>query len=153
MLNRDELILSCQNCVKNLVKKYNNHHEDEDLQSVGMIAVVECVDRCLNENMTDEKQIQARCNTWAKNRILNEVYQEKLKFVDEDFILETVEAPEDIKYLILSVASELTPRQLDVFNLLLDGKSNEEIADELHITAPTLYEHIRNIKKIIKLKP
>ena len=70
-MNREELILSCQNCVKNLVKKYNNYRADEDLQSIGMIAVIECVDRCLEEEMTDINQIQSRCNIWAKNRILN----------------------------------------------------------------------------------
>ena len=33
-MNRDELILSCENCVKRLVRKYNNGCDDEDLQKV-----------------------------------------------------------------------------------------------------------------------
>lgn len=149
-MNRDELILSCENCVKNLVRKYNNGCNDEDLQSTGMIAVVECVDRCLSENMTDIDNIQARCNVWAKNRILDEIYKEKLKYADDDFILDDIEAPEDLEYLVLEIRHILTPRQLQIFDLLLAGKDYVEICEQLQITEPTLYEHIRNIKKIIK---
>ena len=32
-MNREELILSCQNCVKNLVKKYNITREEQDAYS------------------------------------------------------------------------------------------------------------------------
>ena len=149
-MNRDELILSCENCVKILVRKYNNGCNDEDLQSVGMIAVVECVDRCLEDKMTDINQIQARCNIWAKNRILNEIYTEKIKYADDEFILDEIESPEEIEHLILSVRQDLTPKQLEVFDLLLRGKSQEEIQDLLNISEPTFYTHTQNIKKVIK---
>lgn len=151
-MNRDELILSCENCVKRLVRKYNNGCDDEDLQSTGMIAVVECVDRCIEDKMIDVEQIQARCNVWAKNRILNEIYTEKLKYSDEENVLDLVEAPEEIEPLILSVRQQLTPKQLEVFDLLLSGKSQEEIQDLLNISEPTYYTHTQNIKKIIKSK-
>lgn len=129
MMTRDELILSCDECVENLVRKYNNHELDEDLKSCGMIAVVECVDRCLQEKMIDESQIQARCNVWAKNRILNEIYKEKLKYDDDEFAIEYLEAPDDIALdaLILSVKQDLTPKQKRYFELLLAGKSQKEI--------------------------
>ena len=149
-MNRDELILSCENCVKNLVRKYNNGCNDEDLQSTAMIAVVECVDRCLSENMTDVNQIQARCNVWAKNRILDEIYTEKIKYADDDFILDDIPAPEDMSKLIMAVRHELTDRQLEVFDLLLKGKSPEEIQDELNISDMMFYKHCRNIRKKIK---
>ena len=150
-MDRNDLILSCENCVKRLVRKYNNGCDDEDLQSTGMIAVVECVDRCLSDKMTDLDSIQSRCNIWAKNRILNEIYKEKLKYSDEENILDCVEAPEEIEPLILSVRQQLTPKQLEVFDLLLSGKSQEEIQDLLNISEPTYYTHTQNIKKIIKL--
>ena len=149
-MNRDELILSCENCVKNLVRKYNNGCNDEDLQSTGMIAVIECVDRCLVENMTDVNQIQARCNVWAKNKILNKIYEEKLKYVDDDFILDELESPEDMSRLILSVRQELTPRQLQIFDMLLEGKSKDEIVDELHILERVYWHHCQKIREKIK---
>ena len=149
-LNRDELILSCENCVKNLVRKYNNGCNDEDLQSTGMIAVVECVDRCLSENMTNVDNIQARCNVWAKNRILNEIYKEKIKYSDDENVLDIIEAPESLDPLILSVRLTLTPRQLEIFDLLLLGKTEEEIQDILSISERTYYYECEKIKEKIK---
>lgn len=149
-MNRDELILSCQNCVKNLVKKYNNYRPDEDLQSIGMIAVVECVDRCLEEEMTDVNQIQSRCNIWAKNRILNDIYKEKVKCADDEFVFEEIEAPEDDELLKFAVKQTLTPRQLEVFELLENGYSKEEICEKLNITDLMYWKHCRNIREKIK---
>lgn len=149
-MNRDELILSCENCVKRLVRKYNNGCDDEDLQSTGMIAVVECVDRCLSDKMTDLDAIQSRCNIWAKNRILNEIYKEKLKYSDEENILDCVEAPEEIEPLILAVRQQLTPKQLEVFDLLLAGKTREEIMEELNIQECMYFRHCKKIKEKIK---
>lgn len=149
-MNREELILSCQNCVKNLVKKYNNYRADEDLQSIGMIAVIECVDRCLEEEMTDINQIQSRCNIWAKNRILNDIYKEKVKCADDEFIFEEIEAPEDDELLKFAVKQTLTPRQLEVFELLETGCSKEEICEKLNITDLMYWKHCRNIREKIK---
>lgn len=149
-MNRDELILSCQNCVKNLVKKYNNYRADEDLQSIGMIAVVECVDRCLEEEMTDVNQIQSRCNIWAKNRILNDIYKEKVKCADDEFIFEEIEAPEDDELFEFSVRQTLTPRQLEIFDLLKEGLTPEEICEKLNIGIKMFYKHSLAIKEKIK---
>lgn len=149
-MNRDELILSCENCVKRLVRKYNNGCDDEDLQSTGMIAVIECVDRCLNENVTDLDAIQSRCNVWAKNRILNKIYEEKLKYSDEENAVDFIEAPEEIEPLILSVRQQLTPKQLEVFDLLLAGKTREEIMEELNIQECMYFRHCKKIKEKIK---
>ena len=149
-MNRDELILSCENCVKRLVRKYNNGCDDEDLQSTGMIAVVECVDRCLSDKMTDLDVIQSRCNIWAKNRILNKIYEEKLKYSDEENIVDFIEAPEEIEPLILAVRQQLTPKQLEVFDLLLSGKTREEIMEELNIQECMYFRHCKKIKEKIK---
>lgn len=147
MMDREELILSCQKTVDNLVKKYNNHKSDEDLQSEGMIAVIECVDRCLDEGMVDVNQIQARCNVWARNRILTNIYKEKIKYADEEI---EMEAPEDITELLIYLEQVLTPRQKEVFDLLLQGCSYEEIMKKLNIKQSILYEHIKKIKEKIK---
>lgn len=149
-MNRDELILSCENCVKNLVRKYNNGCDSEDLKQTAMIAVIECVDRCLDEEMTDINQIQARCNVWAKNRILDEIYTEKIKYVEDNSILDDIEAPEDLSQLIMDVRHELTDRQLEVFDLLLKGEDPEEIQAKLNIGDMMFYKHCRNIREKIK---
>lgn len=146
-MNREELILSCQKIVDNLVRKYNNHKSDEDLQSEGMIAVVECVNRCLEEEMTDISQIQARCNVWARNRILTEIYKEKIKYANEEM---DMEAPEDVTELLIYLEQVLTPRQKEVFDLLLQGYSYEAIMEKLNIKQSILYEHIKKIKEKIK---
>ena len=39
----------------------------------------------------------------------------------------------------------LTPRELDVIQALITGRSNREIADELSITEPTVKHHVTNI--------
>lgn len=148
-MNRDELIVSCTDIVNNLVKKYNNHKIDEDLVSEGMIAIVECVDRCLKENMTDVKQIQARCNVWARNRILNEIYREKIKYIDNEEALEFHTAEEDLWEYIESVRQILTPRQLEIFDLLLEGKSKREIIEKLNISRASYFAHTSQIKEKI----
>lgn len=148
-MNRDELILSCKEIVNNLVKKYNNHKLDEDLQSIGMIAVIECVDRSLSENMTDVNQIQARCNVWARNKILTEIYKEKIKYTDDENALDLCEAPEDMSELIVSVKQSLTPKQLRIFELLLEGYSKDEIMKKVNITRSVYFKHVKKIKEKI----
>lgn len=149
-MTRDELIESCQTTVNNLVRKYNNHQSDEDLQSVGMIAVVECVDRCIDDGLTDIEQVQARCNRWARNVILNEIYKEKIKYVDDNSVLDVIESEEDLWETISVVKSMLTPRNNEVFDLLLQGCSQQEILKKLNMAKYTYFHHLATIKQKIK---
>lgn len=149
-MTRDELIESCQTTVNNLVRKYNNHQSDEDLQSVGMIAVVECVDRCIDDGLTDVEQVQARCNRWARNVILNEIYKEKIKYVDDNSVLDVIESEEDLWETISVVKSMLTPRNNEVFDLLLQGCSQQEILKKLNMAKYTYFHHLATIKQKIK---
>jgi PAS domain S-box-containing protein len=43
----------------------------------------------------------------------------------------------------------LTPRQHDVLRLLEHGRSNEQIAEELHVKVDTVREHIRHILRAL----
>lgn len=148
-MSREDLIMSSTETVQNLVKKYNDHAVDEDLVSVGMVAVVECVDRCLEEKMTDENQILARCNVWARNAILSEVYKAKIKFSNDEKDYENAELPEDITLIVHDVRNTLSARDRDVFDLLYAGFKKEEIMEKLHIEKSTFYNIIGRIKKII----
>ena len=51
-----------------------------------------------------------------------------------------------------SKLTELSPRQKEVFDLILKGKSNKEITAELHIELSTLKTHINQIYKILEIK-
>lgn len=149
-MTRDDIILSCIPIVDNLVRKYNNHHSDEDLQSIGMIAVVECVDRSLSDGLDDLNQIQARCNTWARNAILDDIYKEKIKYADDTSAIDYMETETDLYETIKNVESVLTPRQNEVFQLLVQGYSPKQIQDTLGIAKCTITEHIRHIKDKIR---
>lgn len=149
-MTRDDLILSCQDTVNNLVRKYNNHKSDEDLQAVGMTAVIECVDRCIDDGLTDENQVQARCNRWARNAILNEIYNEKIKYVYDDSIIESLETEEDLWETIATLKTMLSPRDIEVLDLLLQGCSINEGHKKLGIVRYTFIHHMMRIKKKLK---
>lgn len=149
-MNRDDLILDCQDIVKNLVRKYNNHRLDEDLISIGMIAVVECVDQSLAEGIENINQIKARCNIWVRNVILKQIYSEKIKYVDDDTAIDTAEAPEDLWETVACVKTTLGPRASEVFDLLLRGKSQSEIMTILGISKGTCENHLSHIRQKIK---
>ena len=149
-MNRDELILSFQDIVSNLVKKYNNHKPDEDLQQVGMIGIIKCVDRCIRDNITDKEQIKAWCITSARNEILMEIYKEKIKLGDEDIPIEDY-GEEDSTELMIYLEQVLTPKEREVFDLTLKGYSIDEISKKMKLTPIMCYKHLQKIKnKIIK---
>jgi DNA-binding NarL/FixJ family response regulator len=49
-------------------------------------------------------------------------------------------------------AIPLTPRQIDVLELIAQGKSNQEVGDELGLTAGTVKMHLSRIYKVLKAK-
>jgi PAS domain S-box-containing protein len=48
-----------------------------------------------------------------------------------------------------AAATELSPRQLDVLRLLVQAKSTEEIAAELHLAPETVRNHVRSLLKTL----
>jgi DNA-binding NarL/FixJ family response regulator len=46
----------------------------------------------------------------------------------------------------------LTPREYEVLCLLMQGKQNKAIADELHIQVSTVEEHLSNIYRKLGVK-
>jgi DNA-binding NarL/FixJ family response regulator len=45
----------------------------------------------------------------------------------------------------IATQEQLTNRELDVLRLIAGGASNKQIADQLHISMPTVATHVRNI--------
>jgi NarL family two-component system response regulator LiaR len=46
---------------------------------------------------------------------------------------------------VLFDIDDLSPREVDVLRLIAAGKSNQDIADTLHISLHTVATHVRNI--------
>lgn len=147
-MDRDEIILSMKPIVDNIVKKYTNKRKDEDLSSIGMIAVINCVDRCIKEQIEDYEIIKARCIVWSKNKILDTLRKKDYKFVYDNTLLDNV-SQANIHFSLIDIKSSLTPRQKEVFDLLLSGSSYTEIMTSLKISYPMYHKHITNIKKKI----
>ena len=49
-------------------------------------------------------------------------------------------------------AHHLTGRELEIIHMLLNGKSKNEIAEELYLSPHTVRNHLANIYKKIKVK-
>lgn len=55
-------------------------------------------------------------------------------------------------HLLFSINDEkLTPREREVFHLLLNGQSKRDIAERLHISVNTIKAHVRSIYDKLKL--
>jgi PAS domain S-box-containing protein len=51
-----------------------------------------------------------------------------------------------------SPMEDLSPRQLDVLRLLVQGKSTNQIAEDLHLAVETVRNHIRGLLKVLGAK-
>ena len=49
--------------------------------------------------------------------------------------------------------SDLTPRELEILQLILAGNTNKDIAGEMHISTKTVEFHLENIYKSLAYKP
>jgi DNA-binding NarL/FixJ family response regulator len=47
---------------------------------------------------------------------------------------------------------DLSPRQLDVLRLLVQGKSTNQIAEDLHLAVETVRNHIGGLLKVLGAK-
>jgi DNA-binding NarL/FixJ family response regulator len=50
-----------------------------------------------------------------------------------------------------SIAKGLTPRQLDVLSLIVEGKSNQEIAAALNLALATVKVHLAAIFRVLEV--
>lgn len=150
-MTRDELILSFEDVVDNLVRKYNDGELDEDLHSEGMIKVIKAVDKCLSEGVTERENMIGRVIVWASNAILDIKRKPKMGLID-DFDLG--EESYDIGYetLLIDVEMSLSETDKEIFNLLLEGTAYEDIQDMMGISKRTLYDRLNKIKKTILQK-
>ena len=67
-------------------------------------------------------------------------------------ILKEFSRPSGAASQVAEVIDELTPRETQILQLVAEGKSNKDIADELVISENTVKIHIRNILEKLHLK-
>ena len=149
-MSRDELILSFDSVINNLVKKYNNHKEDEDLKMICYIKTTKAVDRCLAEGITDPEHIKGRVVVWCKNAILNELrvrnnlYSMDCSDDDLDTVIDT-----DYSIDLAELRSCLSGTALDVLNLKVQGYDRNTIINKLGISKSTYHNSLNKIKNIL----
>lgn len=147
-MSRDELILSFEDVVDNLVKKYNDGRLDEDLHSEGMIKVIKAVDKCLSEGVTERENMIGRVIVWVSNALLDVVRKPKTLLLD-DFDLDENSYSLDYETLLIDVKSSLEPVDKTIFCKLMCGESKEEISEDLGLSMDTIYKHLKKIKSTI----
>ena len=148
-MTRDELILYFQPVVDNIVKKYNNHQSDEDLQSAGMIKCIKAIDRCLSEGVDDPDKIKPRVVVWVRNEILDTIYVNnnvsKIENIDDYSVGDNGE----LDVLMFEIRKSLKGKALKVFEMKYFGNTEEEICKELNIKKTQYYEYLKQIKNAI----
>lgn len=68
----------------------------------------------------------------------------------QDILSEYTKAPETSEQKNFN--NLLSPREIEVLDLINRGLSNKEIADKLFISLPTVKTHINNVYKIMEVK-
>lgn len=148
MMNRDKLILDNMNIIDMYLSKYKRKN-DEDLHSIGTIALIEAVDYCIKNNKTKDNEIKAIISTYVRNKILNEIYKEKPNLVYDETILANIEAPKDCDELYRDIRDSLSGIELTVFDKLVFGYTKEEIMKELSISRAWFFKVLKKIKEEI----
>ena len=111
-------------------------NENEILQSLGNGASAYCLKSITPEHLTNVIEMVYHGAVWVDPVISNVVLN---KFPKPDTIGEiTIRPVEDYK-------SKLTEREYEVLKLLVDGKSNTEIAKELIVSVHTAKAHVCSI--------
>jgi DNA-binding NarL/FixJ family response regulator len=140
------------------IEKFQSYRPDVTLMDLQMPSLngIEAIDRILSEfhdariivltTYSGDAQVLRALKAGARAYILKrQVHRE---------LLETIRAvhagqkriPSDLAAEMFSNAkNELTPREVDVLQLVADGKGNKEIADHLSIGEASVKSHVANI--------
>jgi two-component system, NarL family, response regulator len=140
------------------IEKFRSYHPDVTLMDLQMPGLngIEAIDRILSEfpdariivltTYSGDAQVLRALNAGARAYILKrQVHRE---------LLDTIRAvhagqkriPSDLAAeLFLHSRNDLTPREIDVLQLIADGKANKEIGDHLSIGEASVKSHVANI--------
>src|SRR5258708_491765 len=140
------------------IEKFRSHRPDVTLMDLQMPGLngIEAIDRILSEfpdariivltTYSGDAQVLRALKAGARAYILKrQVHRE---------LLETIRAvhagqkriPSDLAAeLFLHSRNDLTPREIDVLQLIADGNANKQIADHLSICEASVKSHVANI--------
>lgn len=142
-MTRDEIVIKLQPVIASVIKKYNNGKFDEDLFQEGMITTLLCVNKSMD---LPYDQISKRAISWVHNRMKNIKKVKRFEYSNEE--VEDV-FYDDINLLELDLDTILEKDELDIFNMLKEGSSYQEIMDAKHKSKIWLYKKIQKIKEKI----
>jgi DNA-binding NarL/FixJ family response regulator len=140
------------------IEKFRSHRPDVTLMDLQMPGLngIEAIDRILSEfpdariivltTYSGDAQVLRALKAGARAYILKrQVHRE---------LLDTIRAvhggqkriPADLAAeLLVRAKDDLTPREIDVLQLIADGKANKEIGDHLSIGEASVKSHVANI--------
>lgn len=148
-MTRNELIIAFQPIIDNIVKKYNNHKSDVDLQSIGNIKCIKAVDRCLEEGVTEFDAIRPRVIVWVKNAILNALKVEKNINQTDDIDDYAIIDDSEFNILKYDIRESLTGKARQVYDMKLEQATADEICTALNIKKTQYYVYLKKIKNLI----
>lgn len=88
------------------------------------------------------RSIANRCLNYLKHEDVKNRYAESQleKMQSEEFIQENI-IREEVSFIVREKIRQLTPREQEIILLSLQNKSNQEIADMLSLSVPTVKTH------------
>lgn len=88
------------------------------------------------------RSIANRCLNYLKHEDVKNRYAESQleKMQSEEFIQENI-IREEVSFIVRKKIKQLTPREQEIIILSLQNKSNQEIADMLSLSVPTVKTH------------
>ena len=155
-LQRNDMIMSMSDIVTNLVKKYNNFTDDDDLYQIGMLAVINGVDSCIAKEIEDKEIIKAVCIVRARNAIIDEQRHSSylMGYTSEDYEIEELindaDSYTDVIELEYDLRNNLSEMTYSIYNMLLSGYNVNEICDMLGMSKTYVYNHITKLKEFLK---
>jgi DNA-binding NarL/FixJ family response regulator len=96
---------------------------------------------------TGDEEVYLALRAGAMAYLSKSVQREELVRVIRKAAAGERHVPEDLAARLVArdPSSHLSPREVDVMRLIVDGKRNKEIADVLHISEGTVKIHVSNI--------
>ena len=140
------------------IEKFRSHRPDLILMDLQMPGVngLEAIERILKEDSnakiivlttySGDAQVLRALKTGARAYILKrQVHRELLETIRAVYAGQKRIPSELAAEMLVTDREELTPRELDVLQLVADGKGNKEIAEHLSIGEASVKSHVANI--------
>ncbi len=119
-------------------------YSDEDRMKGLSLGAIDYISKPVSINELDKK-IDSLLNNLVnqRNAVINQAYKMLSKRSDEEVVIVEKENPVSCFERNCSKYN-ISPREIDVIKLMIDGKINKEIAVLLHVSVDTVKKHLQN---------